>query len=164
VTVLGSRGVKQNVLRDLIALQSAVSDEDDRQKLDEAIEKLTDSLNATLWIDQVHLQQRGGQIVFEKEKESVGNLHELMKTKKSSIPDALLQDPINRMVKADRLLAEIAINEARAARGHPEEIADAQRELARGDSAVAAAKFERGVEHYGEAWKKALQAMVNEWR
>ncbi len=162
VTVLGSRGVKQNVLGELTALRAPVRDEDDGEGLDEAIVKLRDSLNAAFWIDQVHLQKKNGQEVFEKEKESVENLQKLLKEQKSAISDTLLRGFIDRMVKVDRLLAEIAISEAIAAHGRPQEIADAQQELARGDAAVAAGKFARAIERYGEAWEHSVEALTSE--
>jgi Tol biopolymer transport system component len=157
VTVLGARAVKENALADLIALRAAVTNSDDREQLDEAIGELRASLSPALWINQVHLQLRGGDDVFDNEKKSVSDLQKLMKNKRSSISDAALQSAINGCVKADRLLAEIAITEA-APSGRASDIEEARRELARGDSEAADGKFAQAIERYSHAWKKAMEA------
>ena len=76
---------------------------------------------------------------------------------RSSISDSALQSAINGCVKADRLLAEIAITEA-TPNGRASDIDEARRELARGDSEAAAGKFEQAIERYSHAWKKAIEA------
>ena len=79
------------------------------------VEHLARSLASSLWIDQTHVQQKGGDKVFNEEKETVKKLAELIKDKHSSIADAVLQGFINRIVKSDQLLAFVAIQEAIAA-------------------------------------------------
>jgi hypothetical protein len=159
ITVVGPRGVKQNVLNELIALRLTVTDRDDRERIDEAIEHLRESLGPPLWIDQTHLEPRHGEEVFDEEKDSVNELRELIRRNRSSIPGALLQGFVDRMVRVDRQLAVVAINEAIAAGGDRNKIARAQEELARGNSDIAADRFESGIEHYREAWERALEAM-----
>jgi hypothetical protein len=90
VTVLGARALKENVLAALLALRAGVSNTDDGEQLDEAIGELRASLSPALWIDEVHLQLRGGDDVFDNEKKSVSDLQKLMKNKRSSISDAAL--------------------------------------------------------------------------
>jgi len=149
-TVLGPLGVKQNLLDGLVALRATANDED-RAKIDDAIEDLTESLKPALWIDETHLQPGNGGDVFEEEEDAVEKLGELQ-------DPAASQVFIDRIVKADRLLSTVAINDAIVAHGDPKWIAKAQGKLARGDSDVAARNFAIGIEHYREAWKWALKA------
>jgi HYR domain-containing protein len=152
-TVLGPLGVKQNVLDQLVALLPTVTGEN-QTKLSDAIEEITDSLKPALWIDETHLQPGKGGDVFEEEEDAVEKLGELQGVAGS-------QGFIDRIVKADRLLADVAINVAIAAQGDPKAIAKAQEKLARGDSDIAAGKFENGIERYREAWKWANKAVGN---
>src|SRR5262249_3656610 len=132
-----------------------------RAKLDAAIASLQASVNSSLWIDQTHLQPATGQTVFADERDAVKSLQDLLKNKKSTIPDSALQGPIDRIMKADRLLAEVAVNAAIAAGGLSDLIADAQRELGMGDTDRSNARFDQAVGHYGLAWKHAQQAVGN---
>jgi hypothetical protein len=152
------RGDKQRVLDQLIALRATVTNKEDGDKLDEAIKHLTASLDNSLWIDQTHLQPKGGETAFNEEKDTVNKLRDLLQNKKSAIADALLQGFIDRIVNADRRLALVVINEAIAAHGDQKEIANARDELAKGDSDIASAKHESGIEHYRNAWQHALKA------
>src|SRR5262249_47779892 len=127
--------------------------------LGEAIEHLTESLEPDLWIDQTHLRGEDGEEVFGEEKDAVNELRDLIEEKKSPIPNATLQGFIDRMVKSDRLLALVAINEAIAAHGDQKAIDSAQAELGKGDSDVAAGKYDSGIEHYRQAWRQALDAV-----
>lgn len=159
VTVLGPRGIKQNVLTEMTAQRAIVTDKQDGEKLDHAIKNLTESLDPSLWIDQSHLDPKRGEKVFQEEKDAVNNLRVLFENKKSTFPKAVLQGWINRIVNADRILAVVAINNAIAAQGDPKKIAEASDELARGDRDAAAAKFESAIEHYRNAWKHAQEAL-----
>ena len=156
VSYLGPRGVKQSVLDDLRALRATVTDEEARERLDEAIEQLARSLNPALWIDQTHLQPRNGEDDFQYEKRSVQQLIELLG--QGAVSEAVLQGFISRIVQADQLLARVAISDATAAGGDPRKIAKAENELARGDTAVAAGRFASGIEHYRQAWKTISKA------
>src|SRR5262249_40864756 len=134
------RGEKQRVLGQLIALRATVSDNDDGNKLDQAIQSLTASLDPRLWIDPSHLQPERGDADFNDEKDAVNKLRDLLQNKKSAIPNAVLQDFIDRIVNADRLLAIVAINEAVAARGNQREIDVARGEFANGNRDVTGAQ------------------------
>jgi hypothetical protein len=105
------------------------------------------------------LQPTRGEKVFNEEKDAVNKLRDLLQNKKSAISDAVLQDFINRIVRADRLLADIATGDAVAVHGDQNEIAQARDELARGDSDAAGGKYESGIEHYRNGWQHALKAM-----
>jgi len=158
-TLIAPRDDKQSVLDQLIALCAKVSDKDDADNLDEPIKQLTNSLDPALWIDAFHLQPKGGEKDFDEEKETVKKLSELMKDKNSSIPDALLEVLIDRIVSADRGLAQVAIDDAIAAHGSGKEIEKAKDEIAKGDNETASGKDDGGIDHYREAWKHALKAV-----
>ena len=157
-TLIAPRDDKQGVLDQLIALRAKVSDKHDTDTLDEAIKQLTNSLDPVLWIDAFHLQSKGGEKDFDEEMETVEKLSELMKDKKSSISDPALQVFIDRIVSADRGLAQVAIDDAIAAHGDGKEIEQAKDEIAEGDSEAASGKDDGGIDHYREAWKHALKA------
>jgi methylphosphotriester-DNA--protein-cysteine methyltransferase len=160
VTVLGARGANENVLADLIALRATVTDRDDGRRLDEAIGHLTQALAAELWADETHLERKHGEKVFQEDKETVKNLCELIKDKKSSIPDAILQQFIDRIFRADRLLAAVTIEEAIAAGVSAKKIEQAQKLVAKGDGATGDDKCDNGIEDYRNAWQHAIRAKV----
>lgn len=154
---IGPKAIKQRVLQDLTALRASITDKKGGDKLDEAIKHLTKSLEPELWVSETRLDPKHGEKVFQEEKDAVVKLFDLMKDKKSTIPDATLQGFINRLVSADRLLASGAINDA--AGGDVKKIDKANDELGKGDARVADSHFTDAIEHYRNAWKHALQAV-----
>ena len=161
VTVLGARGLKENVLAELLALRTAVTNKPDSQKIDEAVEHLTKSLDAWLWVDQIRLERKRGYKVIQEEKETVTKLCELIRHEESSITDAELQGWVDRIVEADRLLAVVAIQDAVHAGVAQKKIDQARKELAKGDSEAADDKCGDGIEHYRQAWARALHATMS---
>jgi uncharacterized repeat protein (TIGR01451 family) len=159
VTAVDSvKNYKQHVLTDLITLRGAVTDKQDGKKLDDAIKHLANSLAPSLWVDGNTLVAKGGDKVFREQKDAVGKLIDLLKNNNSGISGGL-QGFINRLVAADRALADIAINQAISAGDDPNQIAQAQNELAQGNSSATAGKYIVAIEHYRNAWKHAQQAM-----
>ena len=159
VTVTGPRIVKQNVLGEMTALKNALTNQDDKGKLTEAITRLSNSLQASLWIDETHLKSKDSSSVFDEEKETVKKLMELIKSKKGVISDAILQGFITRLTRDDRQLAFVTINESSTANGNASDIAKANDELSKGDADIAAGKYGTAIEHYLKAWKAALKAV-----
>jgi len=82
-------------------------------------------------------------------------LRGLMRDKRSQITDAVLQGFVEQIVKADRLLASVAIQDAARAGASASRLAEAMKELDKGDRAVAEQKFEAGIDHYLNAWRHA---------
>ncbi|HWN93409.1 MAG TPA: HYR domain-containing protein, partial [Methylomirabilota bacterium] len=156
VTVLGSRGVDESVLTELIALRSSVTDPNNGRKLDQAIKHLTKSTAAELWRDETHLEGNGRR-VFREDAFTIRKLCTLIKGGQSQIPVAMLQGLVDRILQADRLLAFIAIQDAIAAGASSKKIDQAQKFLAKGDAAVGDEKCHNGVEHYRNAWKRAAR-------
>jgi hypothetical protein len=85
-------------------------------------------------------------------------LVEILNDKHSTIPDALLQAFIQRIVKADRLLATVAIHDAASAGADPEKLSGAWRDVARGDEEAARGRFQLAIECYQHAWNHAVRA------
>ena len=157
-TNLNPYRTKEKVRNDLVAFRSTVTDKEDGKKLDEAIKHLNKSLDLDLWIDDYHPKPKGGEKVFNEEKDAVNQLKNLMKDKHSTIPDATLQGFINRIVAADQRLAQVAINDAIGRGGDSKKIAKANEELAKGDSENSEGKPDNAIEHYRTAWDQALKA------
>lgn len=163
VTVLGARGVKSNVLAELIAVRTGITCAHDQSvcgKLDDAIGYLQTCLHSGLWIDETHIQRSGGKQVFQDEAHAIEKLCQLLNGKKTDLPDSLLQDWINRLTRADRLLASVAINEALAAGVSQRKTDQAQSFLQSGDAQSAGGKCGGGIEDYRNAWKFAAQPQI----
>ena len=158
VTVLGAQGVKSNVLTQLRAVQGrAALWGDFSLKFADAIQHLANSLNPAYWVDQTHLQPRSGNTAMNEEKLSAGKLQEIMQTKKCPVDPSVLQGFIDRIVKCDRLLAVICIQEAARAGLSPKKVAEDLDLVAKGDAEAAAGHCENAIEHYRNAWRHALQ-------
>jgi hypothetical protein len=153
VTVLGARGVKEHVLAELIALRRSVTAKETAEKLDDAIRHLAESLEPSRWVDQTHVAGKHGDKVFDEEKEAVQQLKELLKSKKNRIAGAVLQNFIDRIVKADRLLAVVSIQDAAADGVNPKKIAENLKEVEKGDQEAAEGEPDSAIEHYRSAWK-----------
>jgi hypothetical protein len=133
ITVLGTLGVKQDVLADMNNLHDA--------NLARAIADLQQSLDPSLWIDQTHINNAS---VFQYEKDSVTQLMNLTRRRGA---DATLQNFVNRIVKADRLLSTVALNAA------PNN-SEAMSLRAKGDEFAASGQYEAAIEQYRNAWAK----------
>lgn len=156
VTVLGARGVKQNVLGELTTLRSGVTNPDAIEKLDQAIASLTASLVASLWQDQTHLSIEKVAWVFQQEKNAVTKLRQLLQFSEDVISHAAIQSAIDRILKSDRLLAVIAIAEAKTAGNAQKKLDQAMEHLAQGDEAFQKGNYEPAIEHYRNAYQHAL--------
>ena len=188
VTVLGARGVKSNVLAQLVFLRGTATNRFDCGELDEAIEDLIDALGldtagappwvrqahriphcgghhrhpgAPLWIDETHLDRRNGEWVFIHEQDAVKELVEIIKHRMSQIPNATAQNLIERLVRADRLLAVVSIQDAARAGVNPKKLAEALEEMAKGDQAAAKGSPDQAIQHYRNAWEHAVHLKIN---
>jgi len=154
------------VLAEMRALRLTVTDKHDADELDDAIAKLAASLNPALWrvpADGVRLNLANGEYNGEKaielEKQSVQELEELIHDKKSALSDAQLQGWCDRIAAMDRLLAVTQIQDAQAAGADATKIAEALKELAKGDDENLKDKRHEGIDHYKNAWKQAVEAL-----
>ena len=157
VTVLGAQGVKSNVLAQLVALRaSVVLTEAFAQVFDDAILNLGNSLNPAYWIDQTHLQPRVGNTAMIEEKLTAGELKGIMEARKCPVDPAVLQGFIDRIVKSDRLLAVISIQDATKAGLSARKVAEALAMVAAGDRAAAGGYYANAIEDYRLAWRHVL--------
>ncbi len=86
---------------------------EDDKKIDRAAQNLRNSLDASLWVDAMHLDPKQGYKVFSRTKDAIKTLEELINDKK--VPLEIKTTPgqvINAITATDRLLAQIAINGA----------------------------------------------------
>jgi hypothetical protein len=94
--------------------------------------------------------------LFQKEKEAVQKLTELIKDKNSGLDDATLQGWIDTLISVDRGLAVTAIGDAVLLGADGKQINEATKEIQAGDDAK---KDPDAIEHYKNAWKKAQEAL-----
>ena len=147
-----------NILGDLIELRNNASAEHDQRRLGMAIRSLNKSLQPEFWIDSLHLSEHGEE-AFKKERKAVKELQNTMKSKKSLLSDAQLEDFINRILDVDRNLALIAIEDAEEAEGEEKFIKKANYQIELGDAAESEGRFRGAVNHYLQAWEFAVKAV-----
>ena len=111
------------------------------------------------WIDPTHLRPNRGDEVLNKIKDAIQKLSDLIESKKSKIPDPVLQDFINRLLQDARLLAQAAIIDANSADSKLMEIAKANEALSLGDAEAAVRKYNQGMDDYRDAWLHAQKAI-----
>jgi hypothetical protein len=155
VIVLGARGVKRDVLAEMEALQAARVGH--FPLLDGAITSLTHSLGGQLWTDEVHLKAQNGQNVFPEDLSTVFMLSVLMEQKQNFIAKGVLQGWINRLVKADRLLATVEIASATNAGATPQRLSNASKEIIQGDKAANKQQYVSAIILYQNAWNMAMR-------
>ena len=157
VTVLGARGVKQNVLGDLKALQAnpARGRDDERRTFDLAVRFLAASLNSRFWADETHLQPSAGNLAISEEALTVQQLEELMRSRRGPAPTDALHGFIQRVVKSDRLLAVVSVEDATRSGAKPRRIQQAWLEVSKGDAHASAGHYSEAIEHYGNAWQSS---------
>ena len=94
---------------------------------------------------------------MNEEKLAVSKLWEIMESQKCPVDPAMLQGFIDRIVKCDRLLAMISIQDAARAGLNPKKVAEDLAMVAKGDREAAAGHYANAIEHYRNAWRHALQ-------
>jgi hypothetical protein len=158
VTVLGTEAVRANVLAELTALRAGGNfSQAYAQQLDAAIQHLGGTLNATLWVSQTRLKPKGGNAVMREDMLAVGILADILGSKDCPIDPAVLQGLIDRVVKGDRLLAVLSIQEAAKAGLNPRKVAEDLDMVAKGDDEAKQGHYANAIEHYRNAWRHALQ-------
>jgi hypothetical protein len=150
ITVLGTRGTKYNRLVDLVTLLSRITTHPDRYRLDRAITHLVRALEPRRWVDEIHLVPSRARQVFLHDMVAVRRLCGISGNHDDAAR-ATIDHAIEQIIRADRLLASVAIQEAT---DQPDRrIARAQLYLARGDQAAEAGRCGRAIDYYRRAWK-----------
>jgi hypothetical protein len=153
VIVGGAYSIKQNVLAELVAARAGVAGS---KLLDKAIDALVSATDASAWIDENHLVSKSGGRVFALEKTAAQKLKNMASDSRDPLPDELLLNWIARLVNADRLLAQISVEEAASIGSPPQKIAEARELIAKADAAAAAGRPTVAIARYRTAWKRAI--------
>src|SRR6185295_11238689 len=149
------RPTKRALVAQLTQLRATLTDKHDRERLDKVIDALARSLDDDRWLDDSHLQVKGGEKVFDAERDAVHELGELLKGKKNAVGDDVVDGFARLLVGADRALAVIAIAESD---GDAKRLEEAMDRLERGDEAATRREYDKAIESYREAWKSAARA------
>jgi hypothetical protein len=159
ITVLGARGVLSNVVAELAALRETETEGKQQRRLDDALGQLREALESGLFRDETHLVRPAGGRVFRQHRRAINDLRRWMRREDDSALRELAQNFIDRLVRSDRLLAAIAIQEAIEADGIQTRILAAQIGLAKGDLAELRERYERATADYRSAWLRAGRAV-----
>jgi uncharacterized delta-60 repeat protein len=159
VVVPSARDVLAEVLAGLKAMRPTVNDRNAGQKLDRSIAHLTDALDARLWRDENRLNPELGESVFRDSQKAIEILCALLGAT-PNLPNALLNTFIERVVRANRLLAATAIEDAMGAGIPASKVEQARRFLARGDATAETSPCGKAIEDYRNAWKSLNRANV----
>ena len=132
----------------------------DADKLGQASKKLGEALDPKLWSSANTLDPKEGHKAFDKSKDAVQALNDLLKNKKSQIDDATLHAWIDWILFVDRRLATDAIDVAQATPGaDAKKIDDANKKVGEGDTRAGAGQYPQAIDSYREAWQKATDAL-----
>ncbi len=110
VTVLGARGIIEDVLADL-AVAGQGSDPREKRWLKRAMGRLSLSLAPALWVDQIHLATKHDKQVFLNLGLAIQDLREIIRHERGSVQLPVWQSLIARLTKAERLLASVQIED-----------------------------------------------------
>jgi hypothetical protein len=158
ITLQSIRAQKQNVLIQISAAQSSGTKHDGNM-LKVARDALAASIDPALWAVGNHLQVHGGVKVFEKEKQAVDKLQEMLVDTGTAIPAVTLTGWITSLTTADRVLAKTQLDDAVAAGGTASFLSESQANLAAGDQKRSAGDNSGAINDYKNAWIKAEQAL-----
>jgi hypothetical protein len=145
------RVLKQDAVASLRALLPTGDPQADR-KIKRAIKEIEDSLDPELWLDDSHLTDKGRR-VFHEEGEAANKLTQI------EDPPVEVASVLDALVAADQALARTAIDEAIAAGGDAQKLADADREMEKALEEIGKGRFGRAIKHYEHAWNKAQKAV-----
>lgn len=133
-------------------------------KLDKAIDHIEKSLSGKLWVDSSHINPKYGHKVFDEEEEAVKELMELLEKDDTpkNVKDAC-RSAIDMLIKADKLLAETALKDAKAYASTEKkvvhEIEEAENEIVKAGAETTRGHFDKAIDHYKNAWEHAQQAI-----
>ncbi len=142
--------LKLDTIDDLSALLPTGNKQDD-QKIQKAIDRVGESLNAAWWIDSTTLDTKTGNSVFDREHQAV---QELQKVNTVDV-----QPAIDALVDADRQLALRQLTIAIVGGGNATDIAKAQGNMADAAANAANGDYAKAVLDYKKAWQNAVKAL-----
>jgi hypothetical protein len=147
---------KQAALGELQNLLPTLTDRTQRSLVNKAISSLSRSLTASYWLDDSHLRERYGSLVFANAHIAVSYLQTAIKWGLDA--DLVEKSVIAPLVDADRLLASTAIDDAKVAGGKARFISLAEKWFAKGEGYAAAGRAVSAIDMHGGAWRYAVTA------
>jgi len=160
VTVLGAPGVISNLLSELVALSNVVTNQPASGELNNAISNLQQSVSATFWIDQTHLNTTSGVMVFVEDANAAQSLLRLVTYSRGTVTLQVWLKLLGQLVSTDYLLASAAVNDAIKVGVSPIKLNGAITAIARGNQATNEANYIEAIGDYYNAWSVATQ-LVN---
>lgn len=152
VTVRGARSVKQAVLAEMTALNLPA--------LGNVTKSLTRSLADGLWVDDLHLKNKGGQAMFDQELSVVLWLSARLTQPSAPLTGDRLRTWLHRLVKSDRLLAVLELASVKKTPANSQQRSQAAKEIQRGDAALTGGNYLGAVQHYRSAWLIAQRLVI----
>lgn len=149
------RQTKVSGLAALMSLPSTGDKTVDRE-LNEAIRHVKASLAPSLWADDLHLTDHGKR-VFEEEQRAVQELTKLKHVSASLLGQ--FTDAVRTFTRVNRALAQTALDQAQLTGGEADDLAQAQKDLTRGDKLADRGEFEDAIERYEDAWVQVQKAI-----
>lgn len=151
---------KEEALSKLKDAKPFTADKHTQKEIDKAIKHIQKSLDPDLWVDDsCRLDAKHGHKVFDEEKKAVKHLMKILKDKKED----QVQAAIDKLMEADEILAETAIEDAKALESTDpkviHEIEKAERELAKAKEDITKERYDRAVDHFKKAWRHAQHAI-----
>jgi len=137
--------------RDDLAAALPTGDRQDDKFIGKAIDRIEQSLNPDWWTGPATLDPKDGKHVFDREHQAVVELQK--------VGDPIAQEAIDKLLLADRRLAEKQLLIAIAAGGDSAAIARAQGNLADAEVNIAAGDFAKAILDYKKAWTNAGKAL-----
>lgn len=155
-----ARALKEDVKKILEDLKSTV-EKKVAHKLDKAIDHIKKSLKDKLWLDETHIDPKHGHKVFDEEKMAVKKLIDLIKEEDTpeDVKDAC-QTAIEKLVEADKRLAEIVYEEAQNGDSKVDkELEKCEKELSKAEEELGKGHYDKAIDHYKKAWEHAQKAL-----
>ena len=168
VTINSPKVIKNQIIDDLKSLINDATQENTKKELEKAIKDIQNSLEQEFWIDEIHLDPNSGDKSIKEESDSVQRLMIILRTnendnkQESSEFLELIQLQIDRIVNTDRILAQVAIDQAETS-DHTlksdNEITKAKEEMQKAIRDLDNNMFNQAVDHYQKAWMHAQNAL-----
>jgi hypothetical protein len=134
------------------------------KKIDTIIGQIENSLDDGLWIDDIHLDLKQGHMAYDRDKTAVKKIQELLihKDTPDSVEEAC-KETIDKIVKAEELIAKTALEEAEAYLGTDKKVNHhiliAEQEFANAEEKLARGQPDKAIDHYRKAWEHAQLAI-----
>jgi len=182
ISSLSSRDLKIGSISELEIVRTEISEavsginepEDAVKEIEKAIDNINDSLDPKLWqltdtgeIDPLRLNPKKGNKVFNEQKDAVDDIFDSIKKGEVENPvviDGLL-DIANRLVTADKQLAEKAIDDAQLdPDSDQKKINKALKKLGEANQLVEDADSETNLKQKGKLLEKAIKEYAKSWK